>query len=505
MLEVPDVQCIRVMVQRGLSVRQIARELHVSRKTVRKYGDPDYVVRAEPRQRIKKARPAPQMDRWKPILASWVAQDDGEPRKQRRTARRMHELLQEIHHANVSEAAVRRYVAHVRGARAREAYVPLEFIPGSMMQVDFGHAEVMLAGVRQMLPFIALRLMASTVSFAKMFAHEQLESWMDGVASALSFFGGVPREGMFDNASPLVNKILAGGRRLQSPEFRALMAHYGFEAVFCNPGRGNEKGGVESLVRWAQRNLFSPVPEAAALAELNERLVQQCLRDAERRVRGGRPVSEAWDAERRVLGQLPGVPFPACRHRFVRVDKTLLVSYDNVRYSVPAGYAQKALMLRAFWDRIEIADRQRTVAVHERRASGQPPSLQLEHYLPVLAHKPRAVRHAAVVAHGAPEIARYRDEFLGARPEAAREMVDILRLHTDVGPAALAQALSVASRHHAYDIESVRAILAMDGEAPAQGSLPEALLQRWPDASVRAVDSAAYGWLTEVAAGSEAP
>ena len=100
MLEVPDVQCIRVMVQRGLSVRQIARELHVSRKTVRKYGDPDYVVRAEPRQRIKKARPAPQMDRWKPILASWVAQDDGEPRKQRRTARRMHELLQEIHHAN---------------------------------------------------------------------------------------------------------------------------------------------------------------------------------------------------------------------------------------------------------------------------------------------------------------------------------------------------------------------------------------------------------------------
>lgn len=119
--------------------------------------------------------------------------------------------------------------------------------------------------------------------------------------------------------------------------------------------------------------------------------------------------------------------------------------------------------------------------------------------------KPRAVRHAAVVAHGAPEIARYRDEFLSTRPEDAREMVDILRLHTDVGPAALAQALSVASRHHAYDIESVRAILAMDGEAPVRGSLPEALLERWPEASVRAVDGADYGWLTEVAAGSEAP
>ncbi len=98
----------------------------------------------------------------------------------------MHEQLQDVHRATVSEAAVRRYVAHLRGVRAREAYVPLEFIPGSMMQVDFGHAEVILAGVRQSLPFIALRLMASTVSFAKMFAHEQLEAWLDGVVSGLS-------------------------------------------------------------------------------------------------------------------------------------------------------------------------------------------------------------------------------------------------------------------------------------------------------------------------------
>ncbi len=129
----PNIQCSRVMVQRGIPIRQIARELRVSRKTVRKYGAPDYVVEANPRQRMRRPRPAPQMDRWKPVVASWLAKDETEPRKQRRTARRMHQLLQEIHHANVSEAAVRRYVAHVRGARAREVYVPLEFIPGSMM------------------------------------------------------------------------------------------------------------------------------------------------------------------------------------------------------------------------------------------------------------------------------------------------------------------------------------------------------------------------------------
>ena len=51
MLEVPDVQCIRVMRRRGMGIREIARSLHVSRKTVRTYTAADYLVEAQPRQR----------------------------------------------------------------------------------------------------------------------------------------------------------------------------------------------------------------------------------------------------------------------------------------------------------------------------------------------------------------------------------------------------------------------------------------------------------------------
>lgn len=110
----------------------------------------------------------------------------------------MYRQLVEESQANVSEVSVRRYVAHLRGLRAREAYVPLEFPLGSMMQVDFGHADVILAGDRLSLPFIALRLMANSVSFAKMFTHAKLEAWMDGIGSGRSFFGGVPAKAMYD-------------------------------------------------------------------------------------------------------------------------------------------------------------------------------------------------------------------------------------------------------------------------------------------------------------------
>jgi len=137
---------------------------------------------------------------------------------------------------------------------------------------------------------------------------------------------------MFDNPSTIV--LLRGGQRLQSPEFKALCAHYGFEADFANPRSGNEKGAVESEVGWAQRNPFSGIREAASLQELNAQLAAECLQDAQRTRRGDSlSVQELWDLELGHLGTLPHEPFPACRNRFVRVDKALLCTYDGARYS----------------------------------------------------------------------------------------------------------------------------------------------------------------------------
>ncbi len=150
----------------------------------------------------------------------------------------------------------------------------------------------------------------------------------------------------------------------------------------------------------------------------------------------------------------------------------MLGSFDGAHYSVPPAYVQRAVTLRIFWERVEVADGERTVAVHARQAPGGS-SLLLEHYLPVLAVKPRAVAHAAVIARGAPEIAHYRDAFLRARPEGFRELVAILQLGQEAGCEALATALAQAERHHAYDLESIRAIL------PWAGATARASRRRW--------------------------
>jgi transposase len=506
MRNVPDIHAIRVLYQREIPKRAIAKMLGISRKTVDKYTTAEYVVPVQPHMHLEKPRPSPKMDRWKPVIDAWLEEDVARPRKQRRTARKMYKDLVRLYGAEVSEVSVRRYVRQRNGARTREAFVPLEFPPGSMAEADFGHALVIVGGQEQTLPFYVMRLMASGVSFVKMYPHEKLEALLDATVSGLSFLGGVPRQLMYDNASTMVRQVLGGGKRLQTPEFKALQAHYGFEAVFANPGRGNEKGGAENLVQWAQRNLFSPVPDAASLDALNESLLQQCLLDAQtrRRPEGGPLVADLWEQEQAYLGRLPAHPFPACRHRFVRADKCLLVDWDRAHYSVPAAYAEKSLLLRVFWDHVELADSERTAAVHERQAPGGV-SMQLSHYLPVLERKPRAVTHAAVIARGAPAIARYRDEFLAARPEAYREMVAILRLSETAGLDRLTAALETARAYRVYDIESVRAILAMDEQTQRAipASLPPTDLERWPGASVRPVASSEYGWLNETGGAAE--
>ena len=201
--DVPDIQSIRTLHQRGYSERQIAKLLKLNRATVHRYIEMA-VVPTQVRMEIQEPRPAVKFkDEWKKTVRD-LLQAEAEKqvrRKQRLTARKVHEVLVAKHSADISEVTVRRYVAEIRAERAKKAFVPLEFAPGEMAEVDFGHAEIIIGGVRKLWPFFAIRLMASGVRFVMVFADEKLESLLAGIVHGLSFIGGVPHRLMFDNPS----------------------------------------------------------------------------------------------------------------------------------------------------------------------------------------------------------------------------------------------------------------------------------------------------------------
>jgi transposase len=193
-LKMIDVEYIKKRHQEGWSIRKIARQLEVSRQTVRKV----LAAPAEPpRYRLRAPRPQPVTGPYLAVIDTWLTQDEEAPKKQRHTAKRVYDRLVEEYGFPGSERSVRRAVAELRGHR-KEVFVPLAALPGQVGQADFGQAQVLLAGKSERVFLFCLRAKYSRAPFCFAFPTEKLEAFLAGHVAAFSFFGGVLGEIWYD-------------------------------------------------------------------------------------------------------------------------------------------------------------------------------------------------------------------------------------------------------------------------------------------------------------------
>jgi len=291
----------------GKSIRQIAREQHHDRRTVRaaiRDASPSCYKLTRPRSR-------PVLGPFVTIIDGWLARDQFSPPKQCRTARRIYHRLVEEHGYTGGESTVREYV-HKHRARQRPVFIPLAYEPGVDAQVDFGEARVIMKGRPITVQLFVGRLCFSKIPFLAASPNQQQEALFEGHGKAFDFFGGVPRTIWYDRMSQVVKRALPGHRPQEQEAFIAFRSHYLFESRFCNPREAHEKGLVENLVGYARRNFLVPVPEVGSFQELNDLLRQRCLAEALRRLRGEtKTIGELWDHERPHLLNLPSPSQPA--------------------------------------------------------------------------------------------------------------------------------------------------------------------------------------------------
>jgi hypothetical protein len=157
----------------------------------------------------------------------------------------------------------------------------------------------------------------------------------------------------YDNLKSAVKKILRGHQREETERLIAFRSHWGFQTEFCNPARGNEKGGVEGEVGYFRRNHLVPVPQAKSLEELNEQLRSCCQQDEQRRIAGkAMPVGEAMRIEREHLLPLAAEGFELAETSFPTVDGKGCVKVRTNFYSTPlrAGTRPQAKLLPAYFE-----------------------------------------------------------------------------------------------------------------------------------------------------------
>ncbi len=470
MIKVVDKEMIRRLHKvQGWSERRIAREFGFARMTVRKY------LREEgaepPRYKLRQPRARPVLDPVLPLIRQWFEEDEQQPSKQRRTAQRMYEQLSDEYGYKGTDQSVRRAVRELKRER-RPVFVPLAFEPGERAEVDWGTAKVVMSGCIREVHLFCARLRYLGMPFVVAFPCERQEAFFEGHRRAFEYFGGVPKAVVYDNLSTAVLRILEGRRREEREAFVSLRMHYLYEAVFCNPASGHEKGSVENLVGTFRRRYLSPMPEFGSFRELNEYLLECCEKEG-RQTREGRTVGERLEMERPHLLPLPAHPFDCARAMVVKATSTAEVLFETNRYSVPVERAYKHLTLKAGVDRVRVYDGIELVAEHERCYSQRQRISDWRHYVPLLARKPGAVPFAVALRNGdlAPVYERFRKGLCERGGDGNREFVRVLELCAEHPVELVTGAVERAVGYGAYSVAAVQQLLAQQ-LAPGVNHLP---------------------------------
>ena len=215
-----------------LSLRQIARQTGLHRKTIKKIihagAPPGYQRQEAPRR--------PVLGPFIPIIEQLLKHEQaaGAPRKQRHTAKRLWERLRTEYGYRGGYTQVCDYV-RARAQRRQEAFVPLAFPPATA-QVDWGEAVAIADGVVRKVYLFVLTLPWSNARFVAAFPRPTLEFFLEGHRRAFVFLQGVPRLIIYDNLKSAVVKVKRHHNRVLNKTFETFAGHHLFEPRFCNVG-----------------------------------------------------------------------------------------------------------------------------------------------------------------------------------------------------------------------------------------------------------------------------
>ena len=394
-----DYKQIRQRFLNGESQRSIAKSMGISRNTVKKYCEGESV----PWERKIPERQAPVLtEDVLAFIASCLEEDNQEGlKKQRHTARRIYERLVLEKGFDGGESTIRRAVHEIRG-KMPQAFIPLQFDPADAIQVDWGEATVYLEGEKTVVNLFCARLCYSCRPVVLAYRRQNEESFLDAFVTLFNIIGGTTARVIFDNGKVAVKDGFGAHARMQDG-YSALSAHYGFDAVFCNPAEGHEKGLVEGLVGWARRNICVPVPRVSSMQELNQVLLERCQRYESHKIRGKKSsVGEMFRQEQQMLRKLPPYIFETAKCMNVRVNAFSAVRFKTNAYSVPVKYVGYEVSVKGYPETVKIYYKGTLISVHARLMGKNQSSYHLADYMPLLKKRPRAVFDAAPVKQNIP-------------------------------------------------------------------------------------------------------
>jgi transposase len=430
-IEVDIYSAIRTRYSDGESIRSIAKDLSISRQTVKKYCEG--ATHPEVRKDYQRKPDIITNNIKSFILGCFKEDEDENLKKQKHTAKKIYDRLVEEKNFIGAYSTIRAAVSNLRAERSvpPQSNVPLSYAPGEAVQIDWGEATVYIDGQKTKLYTFCGRLCYSCDIFVQVYKAANQEAFLEAQQIMFDFFGGTPRRIIFDNAKVAVKEGFGIHAKPQD-KYLSFSAHYAFSLDFCNPASGNEKSLVENLVGYSRRNFLVPVPRVSDIDELNRKLWNDCISYREKHKIDHRQlsVSVMYQEETRFLNTIPMYRFDTSKTAMAKVDDFSTVRYEKNNYSVPTKYLRKDVTVKGYANNICILHEGSVVATYFRQYGSGNTQYRLEHYIDLLERKPRSVSNARPVKE---TLTKDLLDWGNQLPGGNKEMVKLLRLCVDYG------------------------------------------------------------------------
>ena len=287
-----------------MSQRAIAREMKISRTTVRKYIN-DYESKSEEIKELAKSNntinnntlnlvseivSAPKYDtssRTRIKLTDEIIEKIEELLKENEKNRllgRSKQLMKkiDIHERLVEQGFDISYPTVCNYIRdhheKKEAFIRQEYSLGEILEFDWGEVKLTIGEKPITLQMGLLTTACGSHHYARLYQNQKMENFLDMHVQAFNSIGGVHRELVYDNLKQAVRKFVGRNEKEATENLIKISLYYGFKYRFCNAAKGNEKGHVERGIEYVRRKAFSNRTDFTTLEEANAHLREKLLK-----------------------------------------------------------------------------------------------------------------------------------------------------------------------------------------------------------------------------------
>ncbi len=483
----------------GLSTRKIEKELHISRKTIRKYireyqkkrerltesKSEDELLIADivekPRYDCSKRNKVKLTDKVLDRI-NFYLKENQEKRASGRSkqVKKKIDILEALHSEgfDIGYTTVCCAISDI-ARRQKEAYIKQEYVPGATCEFDWGEVKLTIAKKLCIFQMAVFTTAYGNYRYADLYRNGKTESFLDTHANFFEEIGGVYKEIVYDNMKVAVARFAGLNEKEPTEALLKLSIYYGFSYRFCNTSRANEKGHVERSVEYVRRKAFSKRDDFESLDEARIYLRQElkALNLKPQVLAKGQSACHMLDVERKHLSLKP--PRYDCAMVLeARVNKYATVAVSGCYYSVPDSLVGEFVMVKAYIDKVVCFYKNETIAEHKRLYGNHEWKIYINHYLKTLKAKPGALASSAAFLQMSEKLKLiYEKYFQGAE----KDFVALLEMAGKIGLEKIEAAINEIERLNpgSVDFDKIAVICSRRNIYAGLGTRPSGAIEEF--------------------------